>query len=476
MESGKPLPSWRQLQRRCLPSLMVVGGAFGLLALLAIAAGGEVEGLLVLGIATMTVWLVYQGRRWPRWIVSALTTVLGLMALGYSVMELSNDGAGQGSLLQVGASLLLLLIGAVLYASENLRELAEVRSNHGTPLTWEQVAIADGRGRPRLAAEADPARRQRLGRICGNLVVGSGLVAWLLFVVAVGWLWIVGRGYAVFGLQEAAAAENSVVALIWILVSLLTIGLVGLGMILAYLSAFLIPFLVTLPISLPLALRWKQPLKFLVLRPFNRRGVSASLRRVLREEVIALGHCYTLADANIRISALQRIPLLYGQLTFLTFRQRKIVAPRHLAALVRAMQRRVLRNLNWAVSRDKLFPVATVDAGWQACVTRLLAECDAVVMDLTDISINMQWELHLLRDAAVIHRVAFLVDERQVQQARQALEATLGTGVEQPQLMVYSGSGLWQAGELRQKLLAVLAEGPAGQNPDGEGGAPAAVL
>jgi hypothetical protein len=223
-----------------------------------------------------------------------------------------------------------------------------------------------------------------------------------------------------------------------ILVSALVAGMIFIYIVAAYLLLFVVPFVTALPIALPLTLTWKRPARFLVLRPFNRGPASRALRRILRREIAPLGHCYTLADADIRVPLWVRLPVVFGQLSFFLFRRRKIVAPKDISKLARSMGRRRLRNLNWCLSQEKVFPVACVDDGWRACVTRLVAECDCIVMDLSGMSQNILWELELLGRERAFARTVLLVEASQAVTVQAALDRLLGGECAIPRLQLYS--------------------------------------
>jgi hypothetical protein len=147
-----------------------------------------------------------------------------------------------------------------------------------------------------------------------------------------------------------------------------------------------------------------------------------------------------------------RLPVLLGQLSFFVFRQRKLVVPKDISKLTRAMKRRLLRNFNWCVSQDKVFPVACVDAGWRACVTRLVAECDCVVMDLSGLSESILWELELLKRAQALERTVFLVAAEQYCDVQAVLDRLLNGAGTVPQLLSYDAHGL-----LKSQALAAAA-------------------
>ena len=105
------------------------------------------------------------------------------------------------------------------------------------------------------------------------------------------------------------------------------------------------------------------------------------------------------------------------------------------------MGRRRLRTFNWCLSRDKVFPVACIDAGWRVGVTRLVAECDCVVMDLSGMSQNIIWELELLGREGAFGKTVFLVEESQAVTVQAALDSILGDECPLPRLHPYSALG-----------------------------------
>jgi hypothetical protein len=153
-----------------------------------------------------------------------------------------------------------------------------------------------------------------------------------------------------------------------------------------------------------------------------------------------------------------RVPLLLGQLSFFNFRLRKIRRPKHIDKLVLAMRKRARRNLNWCFSRTKLFPVTCCDAGWRACVARLVQVVDIIVVDLSSITGNIVWELELLRDTGALPRTVFVVQESQSAEAQDGISQVLGASQVTP-LLSY-GPGLASTGVVaNMRIMDVLCRG-----------------
>ena len=444
-------------RRRARPVLLlVVAATLAIAASMGVYIGQWTPPALFIALFAPFLWLIHRGHAWARRLIAAACAALGLWGTVHGVGELVISFADVQSLLNFSASALLLVIAGSLHASEALRELGELRRNRGRADDWKSVSHA---AVPADSTPIDPPERKailrhaRWGHLASISVLVTGGIAWLLFVASTVWLWQIGMEALTQAAHGMQSSRSGITGLIWLLAFLVIAGFVPVYLLLGYLTLFLTPFILSMPIALPLAMRWRQPARFLILRPFNRRALSRDLTRILRDEVAPLGHCYTLADADIRIPPLQRLPLLYGQLTFFTFRQRKIVTPRHLTALSAAMKQRLRRNINWAVSRNKLFPVASMDAAWQACVERMVGECHGVVMDLSGISENIRWELELLRDTGAVSKTVLLVGQAQVEVARTALTRIFG---EPPSLVTYGPGGLDAPGTLTERLRFVL--------------------
>jgi hypothetical protein len=402
--------------------------------------------------------LVARGHGSARWLLAAAFAAVGLLSAAVGLAMLLVDStnpqtsrAVMQTLVAIVTALFFIGAAAALFASDALDELCGSRRYLSGPSSWESVSAPESRAfSPTARGLLDPAQvflRRRWGTIGGWISTGAAAVAWIGFLVAAVWLWRTGL-QELESTKQMQSSSIQLLAVLSVFVYVSTVvGYVG-YLIAAYLVLFMAALLLVLPIALRLVLKWKHPARFLILRPFNRAHISRTLRQVLCRELAPLGHCYTLADAHIRVPLWLRLPLFLGQLSFFAFRQRKIVAPRDISKLVRAIDRRALRNFNWCVSRDKVFPIACIDAGWRACVARLVAECDCVVMDLSGISGNILWELELLKRTQALERAVFLVDANQYAGARAALYRLLDGASVVPPLLSYNVRGLVEADSL----------------------------
>ncbi|MCZ6652609.1 MAG: hypothetical protein O7D91_06225 [Planctomycetota bacterium] len=192
----------------------------------------------------------------------------------------------------------------------------------------------------------------------------------------------------------------------------------------AILATYLfLPGFVAAVCALPAALIWRRPQRYLVLRRFDDRAASRTLNRALNRHLAPAGHVYTLADQDIHVPWYIRFPLVFTQLIFLHFRQRRIRSRAGIDRLVAAMGVRWARNVNWVVARSKTFAIGCTDEHWQDLVTRLTGEVDAVLVDVSTRSASIEWEIERLIAGGQLGRTVFLAREAQRTEAREFLRS-----------------------------------------------------
>lgn len=210
-----------------------------------------------------------------------------------------------------------------------------------------------------------------------------------------------------------------------------TASAAGLALLFVYLYAlfFLIPALVAALLGLPVILRWRDPARILVLRPFNRPDSSRPLRQLIRREVAGYGHVYTLADVAIKVRWSVKVPVLAGQLGLFSFRFGTISEQQRLDRLSRSSTLFRRRNLNWLVGRSKVFAVRCADDMWQRSVRQMAAASDVILIDVTDLTGNLAWELDLLRSLGRLGDCIFLAQRGHEAEASSALSRQLGSAI-----------------------------------------------
>jgi hypothetical protein len=171
------------------------------------------------------------------------------------------------------------------------------------------------------------------------------------------------------------------------------VGVVGVVM---YLLSTQVVAVIAAVLALPLIVGWRHPATILLLRPFNRPDHSRPLRGLVRREVAGYGHVYSLADLSIKVRWYITIPVLLGQLGFMSFRLRRLRGASDVGRLVERQRHIRRRNVNWVVARSKVFAVRCVDEVWRQAVGELVRRSDAVLMDVTEVTDNMIWEIEVL--------------------------------------------------------------------------------
>jgi hypothetical protein len=486
----------------------VFGNSFAILIAILVSNGEYSVGAA----ASIFVWLAlgycsFRGQQWARWLAVLVLAALGLLAILIETGALL-VGAFTGELEVDPESFAFLIGGVVLFVDAGVLAFSEsvgdfMAWRNGVPVVenWKQAAVAvacDEQRRPinRLEILEDCRRRTLISRrarrvtvvavVLGSIIVVAGLSALLVhsmqdlsqeiqatspgdqptdadrMIEAGKQAGLMGLPLLfVGGLQKGIS--SGLLFVLRIVVVLGALLLVGLLLLASYTALFIIPFLLTLPVVLPFSRGWRDPIRLLVLRPFNKDRITTQLTRFLAEQISPFGHCYTLSDRRVRVPLLVRIPLLLGALAFFNFRVRKIRRPQHIEKLVQAMRKRVRRNLNWCFSKHKLFPVTCGDPGWQACVGRLVQEVHVIVVDLSSITDNVAWELELLRDTGALPKTVFVAQESQSAQVHERMSQILGASSTAPPLL-YGSERPASPDVVATRVLDALAYGASGSS------------
>ena len=238
--------------------------------------------------------------------------------------------------------------------------------------------------------------------------------------------------------------------------SLALLSLYPLIVVMGYVGMFILPIVLTLPLNAPIIGLWQYPPTFLFLRPFHRGVLSKPLKRIARREIAPLGHTYTLSDGDIHVPWFVRVPLVLGQLALFSFRFRTIRSFERLGALDRAMRRTWLRNVNWCMSWNKLFAVASTDDHWQAVVNLFLVRADVVFIDITDLHEHVVWEIERAHALGDTKRIVYLVDADQKVSATSKLASRLADSFDPVRLFAYDSHGLLEPDRFQLTLIDTL--------------------
>lgn len=391
-------------------------------------------------------FFVWRRRQWARWLAVALLAFIGFLLLAVPLGDFL-DSIAMGQQLEWNASLLVGLTfvfdAVVLVFPDSVGDFFAVpESMNWSPAIGGGVIVDTGTGsfQPDALLESLP-QREIMARRARHITAIAIALSWMMCAGAVGWKahkralafqgWHKQNRAAYRAVEESEKKDPS--DMMWVGENFAE-GVAQLDrstdmvafVVLGYLILFVFPFLFTMPFVLPFALSWHDPVRFLILRPFNKEHITTGLARFLRKEFSPFGHCYTLSDRNVRVPLHVRIPLFLGQLSFFNFRARKIRRPLHIEKVALGMQERVRRNVNWCFSRTKLFPISCCDPGWRACVVRLVSEVDVIVADLSSITEGIVWELELLRDTGALTKTVFVVEESRATTALEGIAKVMG--------------------------------------------------
>lgn len=460
---------------------------------------GDSVGVFVLGgelvFLAACVAAMSRGVEGGRWLAVVVMLVMFLQNLVLSLFELTSSSTAMWGFVAAGVCLAAVF---VLWFTEPVGDFLYRRLPLEASADWDGVmkdlagAAAPGApssppARPPVSADAllEGARKRRFWGRLSLLSVGSVLlISTALLVMMV--VSTIGDVVEIRGGLDASVKESLhsvgsasglgegvarfVVALFvtealaFIMIMLPILGAFALAFF--YFAFFVAPFGFTLPLTFPLAMSWTRPARFLLLRPFHRRRLTAGLVRFLRRHVVSFGHTYTLADTTLKVPWYVRFPALLGQVSLLSFRFRKIRHPAHVYRACRALRRTRLRNMNWLLSLHKIFTLACSDMAWRAVVSRLLGEVDLVFIDVTGIRQNVVWEVEQCIRMGKIERMIFIVDEREREAAQRALAGVAGGAISR-EMLLYDSTGARDTGHATAVIARALADngGPGAFTP-----------
>ncbi|MET0026460.1 MAG: hypothetical protein ABW101_02385 [Candidatus Thiodiazotropha sp.] len=409
-------------------------------------------------------YFALHGHRWAQWTFSIILFLVGISylisSLANSIIELNSIELDARYLLEniihFLLSLVQLTVSSLLVFSESVLDYSDYLVGWHVEENWNKYFKANKsscRSFDHKLIYSNLNRRKTIGRLVPKITLAlifSGLIMFIDYINRMTEIIHVKIWNDPMPTNDWAAVGTIIgksITEIYEVIELLFSG---------YLIIFVFPTLIVLPWLVPLAFSWKKPIRFLLLRPFNRSWITRELESVIKRELVPIGHCYTLADLSIRIPIFIRIPIIYGQLSMFHFRLRKICRPKHISRLINEMNRHTMRNLNWYLSRNKLFPIACSNRGWRTCVSRIVQEVDVVIMDISKITENITWEIELLKDLGTIKRTIFLVRESDRIKSEKLLYKLLGYDCQNPIVLSYSTSGASHFGVIQTAAVNLL--------------------
>lgn len=419
--------------------------------------------------------LMWMGEAWARWVPAFFLGIAGLLGLLSDTGSLFSLTGGPGELShareRVAVSLLANAAKAIV-AFLLLREPCIAFAWRLVRSDWSRSFPPPAMEQPRVGPSGPQAERLKAAalRSADNRdAVSTVVLVFIALVMLIGAVALVGSVISAHQMVKEVGDELAPMAptspsmtylkaggglwdaFVGVFVSVAFFAMFAVYSIIivlvAYLMFFVIPFLMVLPVIGPVAIMWRSPARFLLLRPFDRGRLTRVLAHVVRREIGPLGHTYTLADRAVHVPWFVRVPLLFGQLAIFSYRFSKIRHSAHLNRFCRMLRRTSLRNLNWLLSPSRMFPIACVDEGWRAVVSRLSREVDLILIDVTGANENVLWELEECRRLGLSSRLVLISEASDAASGKHA-QALLRND---EQLRIYGDSQT--SGHLRDVLV-----------------------
>lgn len=444
---------------------------------------GESNSLWLATIIAITLVLLYRGKRWIRWPAVTLLFLSGVGTAMNGWIELTEDPVHGYFGLSVG---LIYLAGSGLLAfSESIGDFVfDQGLGRTVSELWREVLVGfppsgsrHSRAQPAQAAQsleqvvALAGRRARVVRtLTGIILIVFGIAAMGTFYVLLTGGVAMTRGLAEIQDLDTRIDQNreesgfSAPLALQYFERFLGVVFRPFFLVFFYVTFITIPYVVTLPYSLLIAITWRNPPRFLLLRPFNRKRYTGVLRSIVRAEVAPFGHTYSLADAHLKTPWYVKFPAFLGQFALFSFRFPTIREPLNLDVLRHVIRRRVSRNLNWCVSFGKIFPISCLDVGWKGCVSGLLGDVDVILLELSELREGLIWELRACRRLGVANRMIAMVHAESLTafQERCRTDELLQDLRLSP--IVWDEQGLREPGSLSTRVAEAIGVGQSGES------------
>jgi len=183
------------------------------------------------------------------------------------------------------------------------------------------------------------------------------------------------------------------------------------SVVLAYIGFFVIPFLLTLPVVLPLASTHKNVYRIVFFRKFNTSS-NRHIRRYIRKVIGQYGHVFTLSDRMFKVKWYVRIPLFLGQFSFFHFRLATIRSSKGIDRLHTLLHHKGKLNVNWYLSRSKIFAIKTTDEYWKQTAKVLLEDANLVLFEITELTEALDWEVNTVVASGQGKKVIFTANPK----------------------------------------------------------------
>jgi hypothetical protein len=211
-------------------------------------------------------------------------------------------------------------------------------------------------------------------------------------------------------------------------------------------------------------IRLLTPTRILLLRPFDQRSMTRTLKRVVLNYVGSFGHVYTLSDIHYRPNPLLRLGdmiatgVRYAIAVLLrpSIRVATVKNARTYLALAGRLEGGLKPAFRHFISGGQAYNIKSTDRWWQWCIDLLMHSSNAVVMDISRVSTGSAWEIEHIDVRDTLSRTIFIAQEAHEKHGSEALQRLLGDA-QLPPIFLYTAAGEFkEPGAFRQALAAKL--------------------
>lgn len=230
-------------------------------------------------------------------------------------------------------------------------------------------------------------------------------------------------------------------------------------------------------------IRLLTPTRILLLRPFDQRSMTRTLKRIVLRHVGSFGHVYTLSDIHyrpnpfIRLGDMIATGVRYAIAVLLrpSIRVATVKNARTYLALAGRLEGGLKPAFRHFISGGQAYNIKSTDRWWQWCIDLLMHSSNAVVMDISRVSTGSAWEIEHIDVRDTLSRTIFIAQEAHEKHGSEALQRLLGDA-QLPPIFLYTEAGEFKKPEAFRQALTAKLEGRPTEPPKSETTQPAAAI
>lgn len=187
---------------------------------------------------------------------------------------------------------------------------------------------------------------------------------------------------------------------------------------------------------------WQTPLRILLLRPFMFSKNRKHLRYFAKNYLRFLGHTYTISDTEIK----PRVVFFESRIFIVSFfwfffrTSYKIRRFEDMPKLKAFVGRRIVRNIAWFLSWDKLFKISCTPETWKYAVQHLINSVQVIIVDLSNVGEGLKWEMEELAFYNSLGKVVIITHKDCVDSTKSFLSSSVLSEYDK-EIFVYGDNG-----------------------------------